>query len=425
MVIPKILKSIKNAAKPGCGIRNLALAVAAMACVSHPAFAVVYPANYLSDDPLFNFRRAEVVMMGQIAYQWAEMDPQDRSIRTYALVEVEFVNKGSLNGEKVIRISVRGGFAEGLCLVYSTGNVEFETGERVELMLRFNQKLNCYVLIEDPYGYRSLENGIFRKRGRINEYSTFGSWGAGATVRFRVNTSSNLPTNITGNQFLSAVQAGVSAWPSHANLAWSYLGTTSRTTFPGDTELDGIVDFFFQPTIDGGAIGLTRTWYEYSGQIVDADVAFDRDQVLWSANKVIDGPSSVDLISVTAHESGHALGMRHSSESYPEPNPVLFEATMYFVTFSGSISGRDLNSDDIAGIQSRYGPPSFPMADANSDGRINALDGVLLAYYIANPSVPVAPLVFARLDLDADFALTISDWTILSEYLAGNRTSLP
>ena len=63
--------------------------------------------------------------------------------------------------------------------------------------------------------------------------------------------------------------------------------------------------------------------------------------------------TSVDLFSVALHETGHALGLGHSSN----PGAVMYP---YYRMQTG------LTSDDIAGIQALYGavsaPPSAPPA---------------------------------------------------------------
>ncbi len=82
---------------------------------------------------------------------------------------------------------------------------------------------------------------------------------------------------------------------------------------------------------------------------------------------------NVDLLTVAAHEIGHALGLGHSDD----PNALMFP--------SYSEPHRFLDRDDIAGIQSLYGlastapsapeqpkpnetPPQSPSADSDKDG---------------------------------------------------------
>jgi hypothetical protein len=69
--------------------------------------------------------------------------------------------------------------------------------------------------------------------------------------------------------------------------------------------------------------------------------------------RVVDCFSERDLAEVLTHEIGHVLGLGHSSDNEPEPNPTLRNATMYFLAhFDGR--GASLREDDIAGISVLY-----------------------------------------------------------------------
>jgi hypothetical protein len=76
---------------------------------------------------------------------------------------------------------------------------------------------------------------------------------------------------------------------------------------------------------------------------------------------------------VLTHETGHAIGMGHSSENPNEPpTSPLYQATMYFlVHFDGR--GASLRSDDIAGISALY-PDTIDPNDVDGDGVPNDAD---------------------------------------------------
>lgn len=65
-------------------------------------------------------------------------------------------------------------------------------------------------------------------------------------------------------------------------------------------------------------------------------------------------------LGIMLHETGHAIGMGHSSETFAEPNYLLRTAAMF------AWCCNPLNDDDIAGIQALYGvdpgdvPPPKP-----------------------------------------------------------------
>ncbi len=75
---------------------------------------------------------------------------------------------------------------------------------------------------------------------------------------------------------------------------------------------------------------------------------------------------------VVTHETGHALGMGHSSENPNEPNPTLRDATMYFLLHDDG-RGAGLRADDIAGISALY-PVQTDPNDDDGDGVSNAKD---------------------------------------------------
>jgi hypothetical protein len=82
---------------------------------------------------------------------------------------------------------------------------------------------------------------------------------------------------------------------------------------------------------------------------IAGDTHFD-DAETWANTH---GGGNIDLLTVAIHELGHALGLRHTN----------VHGAIMFPTYSGIL--RTLAADDIAGIQSIYGPPAF-VANQNS-----------------------------------------------------------
>jgi Matrixin len=89
--------------------------------------------------------------------------------------------------------------------------------------------------------------------------------------------------------------------------------------------VSGVLAHAFYPPPNGGALA--------------GDVHFDEAET-WTVNTP---PTGIDLVTVAAHEIGHALGLAHSN---------VIGALMY--AFYGG-AHRNLESDDVAGIQSIYG----------------------------------------------------------------------
>lgn len=93
------------------------------------------------------------------------------------------------------------------------------------------------------------------------------------------------------------------------------------------------------------------------GRIIEGDV------VMNVGTSACISASGVD--EVLAHEIGHAIGFAHSSENFPEPNPVLEDALMFWLAHDDGRGAR-LGTDDIEGLEFIYPPvPSVdPVTDA-------------------------------------------------------------
>jgi hypothetical protein len=73
--------------------------------------------------------------------------------------------------------------------------------------------------------------------------------------------------------------------------------------------------------------------------------------------------TATNLAEVLTHELGHTIGLAHSSENPSETNPVLKDATMYYLAHFDR-RGTAIRSDDIAGVRALY--PAAP-PPANQD----------------------------------------------------------
>ncbi len=84
---------------------------------------------------------------------------------------------------------------------------------------------------------------------------------------------------------------------------------------------------------------------------------------------------------IATHELGHAIGFAHSSDNATETDPVLLDATMFFMAhFDGRCA--DVREDDINGVSFLYPtaqPPTITTTDPLFDGRAGALYRLTLA----------------------------------------------
>jgi len=81
-----------------------------------------------------------------------------------------------------------------------------------------------------------------------------------------------------------------------------------------------------------------------NGDSAAGDVHFDEDED-WYVGLGVPGINQIDLFSVALHEIGHAIGLGHSADPTSVMDP----------TYAPGSTLRDLQPDDIAGIQSHYG----------------------------------------------------------------------
>jgi hypothetical protein len=196
----------------------------------------------------------------------------------------------------------------------------------------------------------------------------------GAPVSFEVDP--------TGDRTLGAVASLTVV--SNAMAAWNGAGTAVQLTNGGPAApapfnaCDGKNTIQFNdpfgeigaPTNCGGVLaigGVCTTNAAAStvngtdfGRITEGDVTVNDGFSAcsyWTAANVAE---------VLTHELGHTIGLGHSSENSGEPNPVLRDATMFFLAhFDGR--GAALRSDDVAGVRALY-PAAELAPDQDGDG---------------------------------------------------------
>jgi hypothetical protein len=177
---------------------------------------------------------------------------------------------------------------------------------------------------------------------------------------------------------------------SNALAAWSAAGSSLRLVNAGPgtpapfRQCDGQSTIQFNdpfdeigaPTNCGGVLAIggfcTNSALTSSvagttfSRITEGDVTMNRGFAAcryWNAT---------NLSEILTHELGHTLGLGHSSENPSEPNPVLKDATMFYMAhFDGR--GAALRADDIAGVRALYPPPA-PPPDQDGDGIPDATD---------------------------------------------------
>ncbi len=184
---------------------------------------------------------------------------------------------------------------------------------------------------------------------------------------------------VSVDQAVEVVQASYETWESleSSTITFSFGGITEAEPFvvfdfintlgfsePGDPEFE-----------DSGVLGITTWVFDIrNGEIVESDIIFNSG-IPWSV--VPSGqPGRFDFQSVATHEIGHFLGLGHSSTGVMQTTDfrktlVEGSAIMYPFAFPpGSVTGRSLTSDNIAGASVLYPSTAFSAGTGSISGRI-------------------------------------------------------
>ena len=205
-------------------------------------------------------------------------------------------------------------------------------------------------------------------------------------VRYFVTDSGG--GGVSAAQLRDAVNRAFNTWTSveTASIDAEFAGLTSAR--PNDDDGMTVIGFVNRPDQDR-TLGATSFLIDtLSGEIVEAEI-FLNSAFAWSVAAGGEG-DRYDVESIAVHEIGHLLGLGHSALGETELRAggrrVLgAEAAMFPIApSSGSITGRTLRADDIAGISDIYPSGSFRRERGSVSGRVTKTgQGVLGAHIVA------------------------------------------
>ncbi len=160
----------------------------------------------------------------------------------------------------------------------------------------------------------------------------------------------NGTSDIAGEAEKQAVRDGMALW---SNVSAVTFTENTRTPSAADIRISWVTgehgDGF---PFDGTNRILAHTFFP-----TDGDVHFD-DAETWTTSTRSEAAQPIDLVTVTAHEIGHSLGLDDS-----EDRDVLMHGTYYGTR-------RYLEIDDILGVQAMYGYTTslYHLRAENSEG---------------------------------------------------------
>ncbi len=179
----------------------------------------------------------------------------------------------------------------------------------------------------------------------IGEYVAHGNkWNKNDLTYGFVNYTND--SGLTQAQIHNAIAQAFALWAAETRLSFRRVNISSnpdiRIRFVSGDHGDGA-------PFDGASGVLAHAFYPppNSGDLA-GDAHFDEAEN-WTIN-IPTGSGKIDLVTVAAHEFGHALGLRHSSVN----------GSLMFPSYGGPM--RELHSDDKNGITSIYGGYSIAHA---------------------------------------------------------------
>jgi len=184
--------------------------------------------------------------------------------------------------------------------------------------------------------------GPLTEAGPIGEYVEEGNgWSKDANGNVALQYFfETLTDEIAAGTVESEVERAFQVWASYANISFSPAQAQGAVRSIDILFASGAHGDAYPFTGPGGVLAHTFYPAPINGEPIAGDMHFNADES-WHVG------TTVDLFSVALHETGHALGLGHTSD----PEAVMYP---YYQMQTG------LTSDDIAGIQALYGPAVAP-----------------------------------------------------------------
>lgn len=206
-------------------------------------------------------------------------------------------------------------------------------------------------------------------------------------VRYFVSESS-VP-GVSASDLQAAVGRAFATWEAvpTASISYQFAGVT--TARPLDSDGSSTIGFLSRPELERVLASTHFLLDSTTGAIVEADI-FLNSAFEWSV--AAQGETGkFDVESIALHEIGHLSGLGHSALGETQLRPdggrtvTASDAVMFPIALgTGSITGRTLRADDIAGISDIYPDGNFTAQAGSISGRVTKNGaGVFGAHVVA------------------------------------------
>ena len=209
---------------------------------------------------------------------------------------------------------------------------------------------------------------------------------------------------VSATDFQNAISRAFATWQAvpTASITYQLAGVTSAN--PGRDDGASVLGFRSRPELDRVLASTSFLIDSATGALIESDIFFN-SAFPWSVAAAGE-PSRFDLESIALHEIGHFSGLGHSALGETEllssggRRVLAAEAVMFPIAFAaGSIAGRTLKADDIAGISDLYPDGDFNTTGGSLSGSVtkdgqpvfgahvvafNAATGVMVAGFTLN-----------------------------------------
>jgi Carboxypeptidase regulatory-like domain/Matrixin len=208
---------------------------------------------------------------------------------------------------------------------------------------------------------------------RVNGRQVTLKW-AQTPVRYFVNSRSAIP-GVSVDDFQAAVGRAFAQWQAVPTSAIAYQFAGLTVGLPGEEDGLSTLGFRNRPELDRVLASTNFLVDISSGALLESDIFFN-SSFSWSTAPAGE-LGRFDLESIALHEIGHLSGLGHSALGETELREgggrrVLgSEAVMFPIAFgAGTIAGRTLKADDIAGISDLYPDGDFTASTGSISGTV-------------------------------------------------------